>query len=802
MDKRYVESPLDLQRHGKLLRAKDLGLTPNLNSSLEINQSFPRLSRKFKAAPKVQLSKGLLNPEMIDSISFSTQATLNSIHAEFHSNIIEDSINNSFQEEDVFPNPNPYKGVVTINLHTSQIIITNTIVSKMLGYSADELLLTKFCDLIHKEKSQLALPDMFFNEKGEIVVYNGKVIELLCKDGSKIAASCWLTPAESEENCDLYVVVIEPVQRVVSHLSLDEFGMILQADETAFSLFHCIEKEIIGHNIVKWIPNILLPSSGDSLSDEMRIQKTTGCTESHQSFPLTLRLDHYEEESDSVSLSEDSYILPYYKAIIWVFTNMSGMLLIDLNGLLIDCNPIFAQLALGYSRDQLVGRELGEILQNFIDPHYGRYRSMVKHKNGSMIPVSYFINGPVEGLDIFQVWMAISTPVSENLTCYTLDSTRNRSLAPNHSIAKDILKSSEPVSKDSSVYEDDMYAGEYSTNYQFVKQIGSGGFGSVQLSVDTRSNQLVITKFIKKSKVYTDSWVETSNGQRLPYEIFFLQQIHHDHIVNMIQFFENDTYFQLVMEKHGFGMDLFEFIEKTNGVPEPLGAYIFKQIADAVDYLHVNGILHRDIKDENVVLDDHFHTKLIDFGSAAYLTGKPYAAFCGTFEYCSPEVLKGTPYRGPELEVWAMGVTLYVLVFGRNPFTGVEEILKNELEFPDDASLELRELLGGMMDRNYQERLCIENILNNDWLNQIVPIEQYDFYSVCDLSQSNIQFQNSRCAQVADSLVTSTPYKKISPASKKSHNNSSLLDVQDESIHFKVPELAFNELSILSNNSD
>ena len=61
---------------------------------------------------------------------------------------------------------------------------------------------------------------------------------------------------------------------------------------------------------------------------------------------------------------------------------------------------------------------------------------MVKHKNGSMIPVSYFINGPVEGLDIFQVWMAISTPVSENLTCYTLDSTRNRSLAPSHSIAK------------------------------------------------------------------------------------------------------------------------------------------------------------------------------------------------------------------------------------------------------------------------------------------------------------------------------------------------------------------------------
>lgn len=86
-----------------------------------------------------------------------------------------------------------------------------------------------------------------------------------------------------------------------------------------------------------------------------------------------------------------------------------------------------------------------------------------------------------------------------------------------------------------------------------MKQIGSGGFGSVQLAVDLTSNKLVVTKFIKKSKVYSDSWVEASNGQRLPYEIFFLQQIHHDHIVNMIQFFENDTYFQLVMEKHGFG---------------------------------------------------------------------------------------------------------------------------------------------------------------------------------------------------------------------------------------------------------
>ena len=143
--------------------------------------------------------------------------------------------------------------------------------------------------------------------------------------------------------------------------------------------------------------------------------------------------------------------------------------------------------------------------------------------------------------------------------------------------------------------------------------------------------------------MYSDSWIVTEDGHRLPNEIYLLNRIQHPFIVNMIEFYENDSYFQLVMEKHGFGMDLFEFIEKTNGVPELLGAHISKQLVDAVDYLHSNGILHRDIKDENVVLDDRFHAKLIDFGSATYMTDKPFKAFCGTFEYCSPEVLKGKP---------------------------------------------------------------------------------------------------------------------------------------------------------------
>ena len=112
---------LIFQRNGRLLRAKDLGLTPTANSSLEFNQSFPRLTRKLKSVSKVQFSKALLNTEDMNSVSFSTQATQSSFHPDNQSNI-EDTLNISHFNEDAVFNPNPHKGVLTIDSKTSQVI--------------------------------------------------------------------------------------------------------------------------------------------------------------------------------------------------------------------------------------------------------------------------------------------------------------------------------------------------------------------------------------------------------------------------------------------------------------------------------------------------------------------------------------------------------------------------------------------------------------------------------------------------------------------------------------------------------
>lgn len=224
--------------------------------------------------------------------------------------------------------------------------------------------------------------------------------------------------------------------------------------------------------------------------------------------------------------------------------------------------------------------------------------------------------------------------------------------------------------------EDEQISGDYSKYYTTLKQIGKGAFGYVKMAFRHSDRLLVVTKFILKEKLTPQFMVLREDKKEIPMEVYLLSMVEHPNIVNVLDVFENEKFFQLVMEKHGSGMDLFEFIDRRPMMDEQLGCYIFRQIANAIDYLHSLNILHRDIKDENIIIDQHFHVKLIDFGSATFMEeGKLFATFYGTTEYCSPEVLAGNKYAGPELEVWSLGVTLFVLMFFENPFLDIEETL-------------------------------------------------------------------------------------------------------------------------------
>lgn len=296
----------------------------------------------------------------------------------------------------------------------------------------------------------------------------------------------------------------------------------------------------------------------------------------------------------------------------------------------------------------------------------GRYKGEAVHCDENLIDIVYTISKQIlpGGRKVYCVWICRDPygddDIDENgkhqnltLTFNSVNSTIENSLgqAIRYTAAQN---SSRPNSVSLlSQCEDDQVSGDYNNYYTTLKQIGEGAYGYVKMAYRHHDRLLVVTKFILKEKLMPHCMVLTDDKRNIPMEIYLLKTVKHPNIVTVLDVFENEKYFQLVMEKHGSGMDLFEFIDRRPHMDEVLACYIFRQIANAVDYLHSMHILHRDIKDENVIIDQHFHVKLIDFGSATFMEeGRLFSTFYGTTEYCSPEVLAGNKYAGPELEMW------------------------------------------------------------------------------------------------------------------------------------------------------
>jgi serine/threonine protein kinase len=151
----------------------------------------------------------------------------------------------------------------------------------------------------------------------------------------------------------------------------------------------------------------------------------------------------------------------------------------------------------------------------------------------------------------------------------------------------------------------------------------------------------------------------------------------HPNICKLLDFFEDREFYYLVMPRFGTGVDLFDRVESQAAGLEPFEVRsLLGQLTDAVRFLHANGIVHRDIKDENVILDGDGRCQLIDFGSAAHWRpGKRWDTFSGTLHYASPEIMRGEMYTGKEQDIWALGTVAYVLLVGETPFA----------ELPDDV---------------------------------------------------------------------------------------------------------------------
>ena len=258
-------------------------------------------------------------------------------------------------------------------------------------------------------------------------------------------------------------------------------------------------------------------------------------------------------------------------------------------------------------------------------------------------------------------------------------------------------------------------------DYEIVQKLGEGAFGHVhlvQLRSDPSSKPCVI-KIIIKKKIMQNTWVDDPKLGGITSEIQimdYLRQYPHPCIVKMTRLFQDSEHFFVEMALHGEGMDLFDYIEYNRNMSEAEIKFLFKQACQAVQHLHSHGIVHRDIKDENIIIDQHSRIQLIDFGSAAwYKPGSKFVTFCGTLDYCPPEILLGQKYDGPPQDVWALGILLYTLIYKENPFYNMDEVIDRELRVPFVMSRESLNLLRMTLTRAVDKRPTVDQILAHPW---------------------------------------------------------------------------------------
>ncbi|XP_062544541.1 uncharacterized protein LOC134211571 isoform X3 [Armigeres subalbatus] len=252
--------------------------------------------------------------------------------------------------------------------------------------------------------------------------------------------------------------------------------------------------------------------------------------------------------------------------------------------------------------------------------------------------------------------------------------------------------------------------------YELDKTIGKGNFAVVKLASNLITNSKVAIKIIDKTCLDEENLAKTFR------EISILKVLHHPHITRLYEVMESRNKIYLVTE-HAARGEIFDHLVANGRMKEEEASRIFSQIISAVDYCHSKGIVHRDLKAENVLLDNEMNVKLADFGfSNTFCEGTPLRTWCGSPPYAAPEVFQGVEYDGPKSDIWSLGVVLYVLVCGALPFDGAtlhdlrSVVVAGKFRIPFFMSQECEHLIRHMLVVEPEKRYTVKQIANHKWL--------------------------------------------------------------------------------------
>lgn len=212
------------------------------------------------------------------------------------------------------------------------------------------------------------------------------------------------------------------------------------------------------------------------------------------------------------------------------------------------------------------------------------------------------------------------------------------------------------------------------------------------------------------------------NLEQVQMEIAILKEMDHPNVVKIFEFFESKRYFHIAME-FCKGQRLFNQIIEMGGVSERRTADIMQQLLSALKYLHAKGVVHRDIKSENMMYDGR-RIKIIDFGTSRHFDPlKHMGELKGTVYYVAPEVI--SKKYTEKCDIWSAGVLLFILLTGTPPFVGErdKDIFKNilrenysmRIEDEEDLSEAVKDLVAKMLTYEQEDRPSAEELLSHPW---------------------------------------------------------------------------------------
>ena len=259
--------------------------------------------------------------------------------------------------------------------------------------------------------------------------------------------------------------------------------------------------------------------------------------------------------------------------------------------------------------------------------------------------------------------------------------------------------------------------------YQIIKLLGKGSFGKVYLGLQRLTNRLVAIKCLEKTH-----FKDESTKRKILSEVKILKRLlGHPNVVKLLEVFENKKYVFFVTEYATNG-DLLKHAKSGGAIPELEARHMFFQIAMGLRYIHSQNIIHRDVKLDNILLDESNRCKICDFGVSRQIDPEELInEQCGTPAYLAPEIIRDQGYRGFGADIWSLGVLLFCLLTGHMPFKAStiedlhKKILDGKYEIPAECKLspEAIHLVAQMLVLDPRDRISIEGVVRHDWLKSL-----------------------------------------------------------------------------------